>query len=131
MEPQSPDWGSRAFPSGNRGTQSAPGLQSFPRRFPAHAPSLGNLSLKESWHVGYMTAEDNHGAADLPNIKSQKIPAGLFSLYRGESASTANSVAKSIHFEWCNPMKCGLMISPTSIFPPSGFRWSKARPSLR
>jgi site-specific recombinase XerD len=32
--------------------------------------------LKESWRLGYMTAEDHHRAADVPTIKAQTLPRG-------------------------------------------------------
>ena len=42
--------------------------------------------LKESWRLGYMTAEDYHRAADVPTIKSQTLPRGR-ALASGEIAA--------------------------------------------
>lgn len=46
--------------------------------------------LKESWRLGYMTAEDFHRATDVPTIKAQTLPRGR-ALASGEIAALMGS----------------------------------------
>src|ERR1035438_9057506 len=49
--------------------------------------------LKESWRLGYMTAEDYHRAADVPTIKAQTLPRGR-ALASGEIAALMNTCGR-------------------------------------
>jgi site-specific recombinase XerD len=56
--------------------------------------------LKESWRLGYMTAEDYHRAADVPTIKAQTLPRGR-ALASGEISALMAA--------------CGREVSPAGI----------------
>jgi site-specific recombinase XerD len=49
--------------------------------------------LKESWRLGYMTAEDYHRAADVPTIKAQTLPRGR-ALASGEISALMNTCGR-------------------------------------
>src|ERR1035438_7289544 len=49
--------------------------------------------LKESWRLGYMTAEDYHRGADVPTIKAQTLPRGR-ALASGEIAALMNTCGR-------------------------------------
>jgi len=51
--------------------------------------------LKESWRLGYMTAEDFHRATDVPTIKAQMLPRGR-ALSSGEIAALMRACSGDI-----------------------------------
>jgi site-specific recombinase XerD len=65
-----------------------------------YKPSMANKALaalrgvlKESWRLGYMTAEDFHRATDVPTIKAQTLPRGR-ALTPGEIAALLRICAR-------------------------------------
>jgi site-specific recombinase XerD len=67
-----------------------------------YKPSTANKALaalrgvlKESWRLGYMTAEDFHRATDVPTIKAQTLPRGR-ALSSGEIAALMRACSSDI-----------------------------------